>query len=216
MIKIEPDDLNIINMFYFIGSYSWEVSIRDKYMYFYKTHGLKFRLPDVVQTERTFEGMNNFLFSEAFSSLMMSILVEWKGVDSRYQKTEMIHNLLLISMILCLMMKIPVNKNNYITCHKAVDFIFGIRKDLGNINVITLLALLKNRVNNDLYDSILEYLMEISQVPQDFFSGISQNFSDMINLSKQCLDLALENFQNKSQEIFKSKEKTQGDLKNQG
>ncbi|KII63744.1 hypothetical protein RF11_08131 [Thelohanellus kitauei] len=156
--------------------------------------------------------MNNFLFSDALSDLIIHILVDcYSNFGSN--ETGEVGNILLVSMILCLMLKMSLSQNSESRLDKTIDLIFGIREDFGHNNVMTLLVMLKNKIANDILGSIVDYLIDLSKIPLDYFTDLSENPSDMITKSKKCLDIVSKNLQNKYQKIVKNNKKKLSDQK---
>ncbi|KII61021.1 hypothetical protein RF11_13995 [Thelohanellus kitauei] len=83
---------------------------------------------------------------------------------------------------------------------KTIDLIFEIREDLGGLNVMTFLVYLKSRVNNAIFTSIIDYLMELSQLQPDYFNDLSKNTSDMKEKANDCQDIMQKNTQDQSKE----------------
>ncbi|KII72153.1 E3 ubiquitin-protein ligase UBR1 [Thelohanellus kitauei] len=204
-IRLKPEYFNIVNMFYFMYYYPEGVDVTKTLTYLYNTNRCKFQLPDIVKLRELFEGINNFLYSEAFSDLNMHILGEWyKNLGP--SATGAADNLLLASMSLCFMLKASLYQRIDSRFQKTTELIFGIRKDLGDKNVMTLLVFLKNKLVHDIFGSIVNHLMELSQIPKNYFDDLGEKPSDMINKSKDCKDLALKNLQAKYQEISRNNE----------
>ncbi|KII69858.1 hypothetical protein RF11_02787 [Thelohanellus kitauei] len=156
--------------------------------------------------------MNTFLFSDTFSDIIKGVLVDCY-MNFTKNKTESGDNLLLVSIILCFMLKTSLNQNIHSRFYKTVELIFGINKDLANNSVMTTLAFLKKKLDNCVFSSIVDYLMELSKIPNNVFSYLPENLSDMVNKSKDCRDLALKNLQKTYQETSKYKEESNGDQK---
>ncbi|KII63192.1 hypothetical protein RF11_07873 [Thelohanellus kitauei] len=207
-ISLKPEYLNTVNMFYFMYQYSKSACVHEKLVNLYKINQWKFQLPDLVEMRENFEGMNNFLFSDAFSDLILHILVKWYA-NLGTSDTGIIYNLILVSMTLCFILKVSLNQTIDSRFHKAVDFIFGIRKDLGENNVMTILALFKKRLVDDVFGSVVDYLMELSKIPTDYFTDLSETPADMMEKPRVSRDLGFKMLGNKYQEIHRRHEKSQ-------
>ncbi|KII62947.1 E3 ubiquitin-protein ligase ubr-1 [Thelohanellus kitauei] len=204
-IFLKPEYVNVINMFFFMLYPPESLETVNMLTYLYNIKEWRFQLPRIVKLKECFKGINSFLFSKAFSDLIMRILVEWYS-NLGPNETGAVENLLLVSMIICFMLKESLNQNIDSNFQKVADLIFGIREDLGDKNVMTLFAFFKNKNLHEIFDSIFDHLSELAQFPKNYFDDLSDNPSDMINKSKDCRDLVLKNLRCKYQEILSRSE----------
>ncbi|KII66686.1 hypothetical protein RF11_12715 [Thelohanellus kitauei] len=164
-------------MFYFLYSFYKYPNIDLHFLQLYQKKNCTFQLPEILELRKNFEGMNNFLFSNAFSDLLMSVLIEWYQ-DSIPKFSRVMDNLLITAMSLCLMFKVSLTHNFNFGLQKTIDLIFGIREDLCDLNVITFLVNLKVKLNHAVFTSVIDYLVKLSQIPPEYFIDLSQNLSD--------------------------------------
>ncbi|KII70699.1 hypothetical protein RF11_09033 [Thelohanellus kitauei] len=94
---LKPPFFNTVNMFCFVYYFLENLELQDKILSLYKEYGSKFQPPDLLQLRDGFEGMNNFLYPNAFFDLIIHVLVDWFG-NIRPSKTGSVVNLLLVSM----------------------------------------------------------------------------------------------------------------------
>ncbi|KII63972.1 hypothetical protein RF11_14979 [Thelohanellus kitauei] len=109
-------------------------------------------------------------------------------------------------MSLSLMLKTSLNQNVKERFQKIVFLIFGISYDLGNSNVMTVLAVLKKKLDHDIFGSIVEYMMELTGIPNDYFSDVTDNQTDMVNIAKHSLDTVVQDLQRNYKRVVKNKE----------
>ncbi|KII69349.1 E3 ubiquitin-protein ligase ubr11 [Thelohanellus kitauei] len=210
-VLLKPEYFSATNIFYFTYLYSERSNTHKKITYLNKARGWKFQLPDFAKLKVIFDGMTNFLYSDSFSCVIMRILVEWRTKFEPCKK-ETVDNLIMASVILCLMLKMPLDQNDCSKLHKAIDFIFEIRTDLGGNNVMTFLALLRKKMVENVFGSVFDHLMELSQIPTDYFSDLSENPSNMTKKSRDSRDLAWMNLLEKCRKILKINKQGQNDL----
>ncbi|KII71224.1 hypothetical protein RF11_11741 [Thelohanellus kitauei] len=191
--SLKPEFANVINIFHFIyKSYDLK-DIGRQLLHLYETKTSQFHLPEIPELNENFKGMNNFMFSKAYSDWLMRELGQWY-VKSISNLGSVVDNLLIISMSLCLMLKVALTHNVSDGLKKTMVLIFGIRQDLGNLNVMIFLLYLKSKVNNALFSSVLDYLIMLSEIPPDFIREASSNPCDMKMKAKECQDLVLKTF----------------------
>ncbi|KII65635.1 hypothetical protein RF11_14263 [Thelohanellus kitauei] len=186
-------------MFYFLYVFYDLPDLDKKFLNLYQKKNCKFQLPEVPELRNDFKGMNNFMFSKAYSDLLVRVLADWYG-DSVSHSARIIENLLLTSMSLCLMLKVSITHNISHGLQKSIELIFGVRKDLGDISILVLLVHLKSKVDNAIFSSVVDYLMELSKIHPDILGELAGNPSHMKMKAKQCHDLALTIFQTERQE----------------
>ncbi|KII72868.1 hypothetical protein RF11_07443 [Thelohanellus kitauei] len=198
-------------MFYFTYTYPEGIEAIKGLTYLYNKKICKFQQPDIVKLRDLFERIYYFLYSDAFYDLIKRILVEWYAYLGP-NETGAMDNIILVSISLAIMLKASLCQNIDSRFYKTIDFIFGIREDLGDKNVMTLLAFLKKKIHNEIFSSIVDHLMELSQFPENYFDDLSDNPSDMINKSKDCRDLAFENLESIYEEISINTECLENDI----
>ncbi|KII68620.1 E3 ubiquitin-protein ligase UBR1 [Thelohanellus kitauei] len=197
--SLKPSYYNIINIFYFMYD-NLRIDREESECYFERTSNFKFELPDIVELRDNFKGMNNFIFSDAFSDLIMYVIVEWYKY-SRYNIQTAVDCLLVVCMSLCLLLKISLCQSVTSRLQKTIDLIFGIREDLGETNVIVFLVYLARRIDHKLLTSVIDYLCELSQVPKEYF----EEETEPIMNKKACnyRDVAVANLVNRPQDLVK-------------
>ncbi|KII60653.1 hypothetical protein RF11_10517 [Thelohanellus kitauei] len=197
--SLKPEYFSIINVFFFLYCYYDRPNKDQEFLQLYQNKQCKFEILDIPELRHHFKGINNFLFSKACSDLLVSVLVEWHQ-DSVPKFARVVNNLIITCMSLCLMLKVSLTHNIKPAIQKTIDLIFGVREDLGDLNIMLFLVSMKGKVNHAVLSSVVDYLMELSQIQPDVFSGLSENPSDMKMITKKCQELALKNFQSNLQE----------------
>ncbi|KII65254.1 hypothetical protein RF11_08093 [Thelohanellus kitauei] len=173
--------------------------------YFRRTRNFKFEPPDIVELRENFQGMNNFIFSDAYSNLVMYIIVDWHQYSISGDRRAF-DCLLVACMSMCLILKAALNQNVTSRLHKTIDLIFGIRDDLGDTNAIVFLVYLSRKVNQTLLSSVIDYLCELSMIPKEVFEDLSEIESNMNEKALYCRDLALVNLLNRPQDVVEDRE----------
>ncbi|KII64785.1 hypothetical protein RF11_03390 [Thelohanellus kitauei] len=210
-ILLKPEWVGTVNMFYFLNYFQDGYKVHDMLEHLYKTDKCEFKLLEFVHSREGFELMYNFLFSDIFSILIMRIIMDWNanfGPDN----TVTADNFILVSMSVCFMLKLSLNQCNYPRFQKTIYLIFKVRKDLNDNNMMTVLVFLKKKIDHEVYRSIVDCLMDLSQIPSDYFSDMSENLNDMVNKSIACKDLAMNILQNLSKELQRKRKMSDGTI----
>ncbi|KII66614.1 hypothetical protein RF11_04262 [Thelohanellus kitauei] len=206
-MSLKTKYFSTINLFYFTTQRS---DVYQELKHLYRTRMCKFQFLDFVELRESFEGLNDFLYSDAFSDLIVHVVITWY-TSYKSNKEVVLENLIVVSMMLCLMFKVPLNENTHSKFHKAVDLIFGIRKYLEGNNVMTILAFLNKKIDDDIFGSVIDHLLELSLIPADYFCDLSEDPTYMKKKSKGSLYLAWQNLQKKYKEILRNKKNSQSD-----
>ncbi|KII67081.1 E3 ubiquitin-protein ligase ubr-1 [Thelohanellus kitauei] len=213
-LSLKPELYKTVSMFYFMYDKSGRDFIREKFTALHKTNEWKFELPDYSDLREQFQGMNNFLFSDVLFHLFIHILVDvHNNFENKEYKIEEMDCILFVSMILCLILKTSLNQYNYSRFQKTTELLYGIRQDLDNKNVLTLLVFIKKKINHAIFGSIVDYLIDLSEISPNYFSDLPENFSNLMNISRECRDLALKNLQNKYNDMSKNNLNHPNDLR---
>ncbi|KII71326.1 hypothetical protein RF11_08602 [Thelohanellus kitauei] len=192
--SLKPEYANIIQVFYFLNKFNKYLTIHKRIKKMYQMKKCKFQLPEIPELRDSFKGMNNFMFSNAYSNLLMTVLVRrYRNIFANF--TNIVDNLVITSMSLCLMLKVSIAHNIPHELQKTIDLLFGIRDDLGGLNVMIFLVQWKHKVNNAIFISVVDYMIELSRIQSSFFSDLSDKTYHMTLKAKVCQELALKAFQ---------------------
>ncbi|KII72155.1 E3 ubiquitin-protein ligase UBR1 [Thelohanellus kitauei] len=197
--SLKPEYFNFVNMFYFLYMFYDIPNFDKKFLNLYRNKKCKFQLPEVPELRNDFKGMNNFMFSKAYSDLLARVLVDWYG-DSVSKSARIMDNLLVSSMSLCLMLKVSITHKISHGLQKTIELIFGIRKDLGDTSIMIFLWHLKNKVNHEVFSSVVDYLIKLCKIHPHILGDPAENPSHMKIKANQCHDLMLTIFQSELQE----------------
>ncbi|KII64460.1 hypothetical protein RF11_03866 [Thelohanellus kitauei] len=197
---LKPEYANLVNVFYFLYTFLESRDISPRIMNLYEKKGCKFMLPKIPELREAFIRMNDFMFSNAFCELFLSVLVEWHRplVPNGSRASD---NLVITSMTICLMLKVSLDHKIYTGLKKTIDFVFDVQKKLGDINILIFLVQAGQKEKHACFSSVIDYLVQLSRIRPESISSLPTSPSDWKKRSHECRNQAQKVFQNELLEV---------------
>ncbi|KII69694.1 hypothetical protein RF11_07291 [Thelohanellus kitauei] len=155
--------LNFANPFYFLNNYAESREFFAKLCAAYENKKCKFELPEIVELRDEFTGLNDFIFSHAFSALMMDTFFKWykKAMKNANNPPDLPMPVL---MCLCLILKVSKNPDINWQYRKELHYLFGRQTELKRRSIFEVIIAQRPKIRNPIINSIVDYFIELSEI----------------------------------------------------